>query len=109
MLTRRCLLALAVGLILLGNLPRGREAAADEPTDRIERLVKQLGSDRFAEHVRARRELEAIGAPALPALRAAAGADGDLGRRAAELVRLLGPRAAADEALAPKKIRLKFK
>jgi hypothetical protein len=109
MLTRRCLLALVVGLVLLWNLPRGRQAAADEQTDRIERLVKQLGSQRFAEHVQARRELEAIGAPALPALRAAATADSDLGRRAAELVRLLGPKAAADEALAPKKVRLKFK
>jgi hypothetical protein len=109
MLSRRCLLALVAGLALLWNPLWGRQAAADEQSDRVERLVKLLGSDRFAEHVKARRELEAIGAPALPALRKAAKAEGELGRRAAELVRQLEPRALADGALTPKKVRLKFK
>jgi hypothetical protein len=62
--------------------------ARDETAARVSRLIARLGSDDFAEREAATRELEAVGAPALAALRevAAKTEDEEVRRRAGELV-----------------------
>ncbi len=105
---RWSLLALLLGLgVGLGATVSGPAGADD--TDRVARLVKQLGSNRFVERDRAKRELEAIGMPALEALRRAARSkDLETSRRAGELVRRMEEKIALDRLLAPKKVRLKL-
>jgi tetratricopeptide (TPR) repeat protein len=76
-------------------------AAQPKPADNksidraeIERLIRRLGSDSFADRQEAMKELRRLGKPALEALRDAAAnnADKEIRRRAAELVdRLLEP------------------
>jgi hypothetical protein len=109
MLSRHCLLALVVGLAILANSSSNRQAAADEQSDRIERLVKQLGASKFADRERAQRELRAIGVPALDALKNASSDNGEKGRRARDLVVELQQQALIDQVLAPKKVRLNLK
>src|SRR5947208_1919212 len=109
MLSRSCLPALVAGLALLGTAGP-RTGSADEPSDRIERLVKQLGSPKFADRERAKRELQAIGTPALEALKKAAAADdGEVGRRARDLAAELGQKALTERVLGGKKVRLSLK
>jgi len=64
-----------VGVILAAQTGTLR---GDPGKDRIARLIKQLGDDAFAKRQAATKELEAIGAPALAALRNAAATSGDL-------------------------------
>jgi hypothetical protein len=108
MLNRRWLPALVVGLALLWTAGP-RTGAADEASDRIERLVKQLGSNKFADRERAKRELQAIGTPALEALKKAASDDGERGRRARDLARELEQKAVTERVLGGKKVKLSFK
>jgi RNA polymerase sigma factor (sigma-70 family) len=87
-----------------------REEARESQAQRIERLVKQLGSDRFDEREAASRGLEEIGVPALPALgRAALSADAETRRRAEELVEKIGRVALRQEVLRPTRLRLACK
>jgi hypothetical protein len=103
------LLALLVLGIGLGVLVSGA-ASADDDAGRIDKLVKQLGSKRFAERDRAKRDLEAIGTAALDALRVAARSkDLETSRRAGELVKKMEEKIALDNLLAPKRVRLKLK
>jgi sulfatase modifying factor 1 len=62
--------------------------AAETEAERIDRLVRQLGSESFARREQAGKELEAIGTPALDALRKAVASSEDLEvrRRAGRLV-----------------------
>ncbi len=108
MLSRRCLPVLIAGLALLWAAG-ARTGSADEASDRIERLVKQLGSNKYADRERAQRELQAIGTPALEALRKAAADGGEMGRRARDLAAELEQKALTERALGGKKVRLKFK
>src|SRR5947209_5791743 len=80
-----CPLLLAVEMTLaLPALAVGTETPT--PVE-IRRLITQLGSDEFAEREAASRRLEAIGAPALPALhRAAASQDPEVRRRAGQVI-----------------------
>jgi hypothetical protein len=88
-----------LGLLILVGL--GLAPADDDPA----RLVERLGSGRFEERERAARELERLGAPALPALRRARGAaDPEVRGRAAGLVE----RIAFAQVLAPTLVRLDF-
>jgi hypothetical protein len=69
----------------------------------IDKLVKQLGSPRFAEREAAMKRLEAIGAPAAEALRkAAAGPDAEIRRRAERLLGIIPEVARAKGQLGPK-------
>jgi hypothetical protein len=93
--SRHLLAALLV--LLLG------QATAEEPAgpkaQEIERLVKQLGSEKFQERDEAGRRLEEIGGPAVPALERAAGSeDAEVRRRASDLAKLLKTRIGAKEA-----------
>ena len=85
----------AVVVILLtaeaGNLRAypGKETEAE----RIARLIKQLGDDSFEKREVASRELDAIGEPAVAALRKAASSDDpEIRRRAATILRAIAAR-----------------
>ncbi|HEV3443197.1 MAG TPA: sigma-70 family RNA polymerase sigma factor [Gemmataceae bacterium] len=89
-----------VGLLTARQEPKGDEqpvatntsAVATPNSVKIDRLIQQLGSNRFAEREQATRTLEKIGEPALEALRKAAQAaeDREIKQRSGELVRHLG-------------------
>ena len=90
----------ALALILTaraGNLKgdSGKQAA----NAKIDRLIKQLGDDDFAKREAASKELDALGEPALPALRkaAAASADLEIQRRAEQAVRAINARVGKKE------------
>jgi hypothetical protein len=86
--------------------------AADTPATedaRLRRLVARLGSEQFREREAATRELEALGAAALDALRDAAGTgDAETRRRAAALADRIRQRLATDRLLAPTLISLDY-
>ena len=79
-------LAFAVGISRAGS---GKEAKAET----VARLIRQLGDDMFAKREEATKELEAIGEPALDALRKAASAgDPEIRRRAKQVIRAIAAR-----------------
>ena len=76
----------AVILAALAATLRG-DSGKETKTDRIARLIKQLGDDAFAKREAATKELKDIGAPALAALRKAVASSDDLEiRRRAESI-----------------------
>jgi formylglycine-generating enzyme required for sulfatase activity len=88
--------------------------AAETDTERIDRLILQLGSEKFAEREAAGRALEAIGTPALEALRKAAAEseDAEVRSRAGRLVetvlrhsRLARLDCTGDEGASPEAVR----
>jgi hypothetical protein len=84
-------------------------AAAAEKSD-VERLVRQLGSDQFAEREAATEALDRLGGAALPALRAASTAgDAEVRRRSERLIQDIEQRLETAELLQPTKIRLDYK
>jgi len=104
-------LGLALMLVLTFSFAcAGQPSPEGDPNRdrRINRLVNQLGGDSFLEREEARKELEAIGAPALPALRKAIQqGDIEMSRRAAELIRVIEEKTLSTELLTPKKVHLK--
>ncbi|MBL8799536.1 MAG: PDZ domain-containing protein [Planctomycetia bacterium] len=84
----RCCLLLTVCFIgCLALLSPANDGTAAADGERIEKLIKQLGADKFQDREEASKALDAIGAPALAALRAAEQAtDAEVRRRAGELV-----------------------
>lgn len=108
------LAALTIGT-LGPALIRAEEARpANQPA--IQELIKQLGSSKFAERERAAKELEAIGEPALQALRevvkkteAGQAIDLETTRRAAEILRRLEEKISNAKILAPRRLRLNVK
>jgi hypothetical protein len=98
------LAALLVGLAAAGPLP-----AADQAAD-VAGLVGRLGSSSFEERQEAARALDAVGGPALPALRAAErGPDPEVRRRARDLVRRIEQREETARVLRPQTVRLVYK
>ncbi len=98
-------LGMVVGVVLTaeaGSL-RGDPGKETEP-ERIARLIKQLGDDDFEKREAASKELDAIGEPALDALRkAASDDDAEIRRRAEQLFQVVTGRireAAAKKELA---------
>lgn len=89
---------------------RPDEAPPAPDAARIAELIGQLGSDTFADREKATKELEAIGAPALDALRKAARDDEPERRKRAEgLVKKIEGRVEAAKLLAPRRVRLSYK
>jgi len=89
-----------VGMILATHAATLRgDPPKKAQTDRIARLVKQLGDDAFAQREAASKELETIGAPALAALRKAVASSDDfeIRRRAERIVETIGEAAANAE------------
>lgn len=94
------IVAVAVCLLVLGCAQdaappqAGHASGKDANTERIDKLVRQLGHDEFAKRQAAAKELEAIGEPALAALRQAAKSSDSLEtqRRAEQLIRNIEPK-----------------
>ncbi len=110
MRSRYLLLALLIGLgvALLGSLPS--PAGETVSGEKIDKLIEQMGSGTFAERQKASKELDAIGAPALKALRKAAKSeDAEIRKRAEELVKKIEKQAESATILAPKRIHLVYK
>src|SRR5690242_18268406 len=83
---------LAVGMMsALPKLAAGPETPAEAV---IDRLIAELGSDKYTEREGASRRLEAAGEPALPALRKAAAmsADPEVRRRAEHVIQTIHAR-----------------
>jgi hypothetical protein len=77
--------------------------------DRLEALVRKLGSSSFVQREKARKELEAIGTSALePLRRAKKTADAETNRRIAELIRLFEEQVLIRQILEPKQVHLKL-
>ncbi len=98
-------LLVILGVFLLGALPSPSSEAVS--AERIDRLIEQVGSGTFTEREKATKELDAIGVPALGALRKAARSDdAEVKRRAEELVKKIEKQAESAKVLAPKRLRL---
>jgi WD40 repeat protein len=84
-----------LGLCLL---VAGAGTAEPPPAAEVARLVRQLGSESFAEREEAGRRLDALGEGALPALRKALDADdAEIRRHAVELVRVIERRVCGEQ------------
>jgi hypothetical protein len=107
--SRFSLLAVLVGLglALLISLPSpaGEEVSADK----IDKLIEQMGSGTFSEREKASKALDAIGVPALDALRKAVKSDdAEVKRRAQDLLKRIEKRAESVAFLAPKRLSLVY-
>lgn len=101
-------LAVGLGWGAIALTQEGDPLARD--AQRIADLVKQLGSSKFAEREKAKKELEAIGNPALEALRKATKDENlETVKRAQELLRKIEDRMLTADLLNPKKIRINVK
>jgi hypothetical protein len=103
-------IVLGLGVVAVAPTP----APAAPPTDpaAIAKLIDQLGSSEFEEREKAQKALDAIGAPALDALRKAAAdpkAEPEVRMRAGRLVEIIEMRTVSNTVLAPRKIRLVYK
>jgi uncharacterized protein (TIGR03067 family) len=80
-------------VVLAGASPLYGRPDKEPTADRIARLIRQLGHEEFVRREAASRELDAIGAPALDALRkASSNDDAEIRRRAELLVRTITDR-----------------
>jgi hypothetical protein len=100
-------LALSLCLGLAGSVCAQPDSTVD--AGEVERLVQHLGSQRFTEREAAMRALEALGAPALSALRKAfAGTDLEVRRRAETLLRQIERRLESARLTSGKSVALSF-
>src|SRR5437867_3671121 len=108
---KRCLfLALVLGLGIGATALSTPAAEKKVDAERVNKLIEQLGSGKFAEREEASKELEKIGVPALEALRKATKSDDlETRRRASELVDKLSKLEETTRVLTPTKIRLAYK
>ena len=90
----RTFIGAVVGIILIAQAGTLRaDPGKETETERIARLIKQLGNDAFREREAASKELDAIGAPALDALRKAASDDDpEIRQRAEQIGQAVGGR-----------------
>jgi hypothetical protein len=101
-------LAAGLGIGLVAAVPT--LAAEDASAEQIAQLIEQLGSANFGERELASKKLDAIGLPALEALRKAAqGRDAEVRRRAEELVQKIEKRGENARLLEPKRVHLVYK
>ena len=109
MFTRHWTLAFIL-LLAAASWGHGQTPAAASPDHaRIASLVRKLGSSSFVQREKSRRELEAIGTPALePLRRVNKTADAETNRRIAELIRLFEEQLLTRQILAPKEVHLKL-
>jgi hypothetical protein len=93
-------------MIWAQSAPPAQEQNVD--ASRIGALIARLGSSKFQERNAAQKQLEAIGAPALEALKKSlASADLETKKRAGDLIRRIEEKALNSSLLAPKRVRLK--
>jgi hypothetical protein len=99
---------IVAGLVLL--LSHQSPAEEVPSKEKIDKLIKQMGSDDFTERDNASKALAAIGVPALEGLRKAAKSeDPEVRKRAEELLPKIERQAESIRVLAPKRVRLVFK
>jgi formylglycine-generating enzyme required for sulfatase activity len=93
LVTRSPLLRALVSSVLFGSVILPLLPAVESDSSRVDRLIRQLGSEKFEEREAASRALQAIGEPALTSLRRAATNSGDaeVRRRAKRLGIALAP------------------
>ena len=105
------LLAVGFGLGVLAAAPAAPADKIEKPdAGRITKLIAQLGSDDFDDREKASAELDAIGEPALDALRQAAkSTDEEVRKRAETLTAGIQKRVESRNALAPKRVHLVYK
>jgi hypothetical protein len=110
MRTRFLLLALFLGLGFGSLVAVPTPAAEKADAKKIDKLIEQLGSSDFKEREQATKALDAIGEPALEALKKAAkGDDIEVRKRAATLVANIEKRTQSTRLLAPTRVHLKYK
>jgi hypothetical protein len=103
-------LLVAVGMVAVALAPLNVPAAEPPVVERVATLIEQLGSEQFQERERATQALDAIGGPALPALRQAAKSkDLEVSRRAKRLIVRIERRLETARVLQPKRVRLVYK
>jgi len=102
-------LSVVLGLGLVAAVPAAPTPGADASA--VDKLIGQLGSADFEERDQATGALEAIGEPALDALRKAASshADAEVRMRAGMLVRTIELRATSSSVLKPRRVHLVYK
>jgi hypothetical protein len=103
---------LAVPIVVVLSLAASLPSPADQAPskEKIDKLIEQLGSGSFEEREQASKELSALGAPVLEALRKAAkNGDPEVRKRAAELLPKIEAQAESKRVLAPKRVHLVFK
>jgi hypothetical protein len=97
--------ALVLGVALVTSQGAGAADALDKAA--IDKLVEQLGSDTFADRETAAKALDAIGEPALEALRAAAkSSEPEVRKRAAHLAASIETRTENTNHLKPKMVHI---
>jgi len=99
-----------VGLTALIALPGKADEVKKADAAKVAELIKQLGSENFDDRESATKALDAIGEPALEALKKAAKSDdAETQKRADELVRNITRRLDTTRLLTPTKVKLEFK
>ncbi len=103
--------SLRLMVVLLGcGAPWAIALSASPDTQEIDKLIRQLGDEKFLRREAACKALEEIGAPALdPLRRACDDPDPEVQRRAKDLVRLIERRMAREEILRPTLVRIDLK
>jgi hypothetical protein len=111
-MTKRLLLpvlALGLGFGLLAVLPGTAAEPAASP-EKISKLIDKMGSSDFEDREEAQKQLDAIGEPALEALKKAMSSDDtEVRRRAEELIKKIEKRTESTKVLQPTKIHLVYK
>jgi hypothetical protein len=98
---------LGVGLLTALPSPAAESAATAE---KISKLIEQMGSNEFDDRENAQKQLDAIGEPALEALKKAmSNEDTEIRRRAEELVKVIEQRTESSKLIQPTKIHLVYK
>jgi hypothetical protein len=102
-------LALGLGFGLLATLPGTAAETAASP-EKISKLIEKMGSSDFEDREEAQKQLDAIGEPALEALKKAMSSeDTEVRRRAEELIKKIERRTESTKVLQPTKIHLVYK
>jgi hypothetical protein len=103
-------LALGLGLGLWSSAAAQGDKTGPADPARIDKLIQQLGSPKFAERAKARQELKQLGDSALEALRKAVKSpDAETSRAAGELLKGLESKILTARLLAPKRVKLSLK
>jgi hypothetical protein len=102
-------LMMGLGFGLLATLPGTAAETAASP-EKVSKLIEKMGSSDFEDREEAQKQLDAIGEPALEALKKAMSSeDIEVRRRAEELVKKIENRSASTKVLKPTKIHLVYK
>jgi hypothetical protein len=110
MRTRSLLPLAALGLCVLAAPAAAADKAEKADATRIAKLIEQLGNDDFDEREKASTGLDALGEPALDALRQAVkSTDAEVRKRAETLVGKIEKRLEAATALKAKRVHLVYK